>query len=98
MMTFRTLSSWHQWSTCQADDRDWSSMGLPPRASALRYASMPPVWADSEMSLMRTFEDVGSQLPPIRLDVLPVDGDREEIVNYLRSYPGLDQRRVQQLR
>ena len=45
-----------------------------------------------EMSLMRTFDDVGSQLPPIRLDVLPVDGDREEIVNYLRNYPGLDQR------
>lgn len=48
-----------------------------------------------EMSLMRTFDDVGAQLPPIRLDVLPVDGDREEIVSYLRGYPGLDQRIIE---
>ena len=51
----------------------------------------------SGMSLMRTFDDVGSQLPPIRLDVLPVDGDREEIVSYLRNYPGLDQRIIQSI-
>lgn len=51
----------------------------------------------SSMSLMRTFDDVGSQLPPIRLDVLPVDGAREEIVGYLRNYPGLDQRIIQSI-
>jgi SWI/SNF-related matrix-associated actin-dependent regulator 1 of chromatin subfamily A len=47
------------------------------------------------MSIMRTFDDVGEQLPPIRIDPLAVDGSREEIVNYLRQYPGLDQRIVQ---
>jgi SWI/SNF-related matrix-associated actin-dependent regulator of chromatin subfamily A-like protein 1 len=46
------------------------------------------------MSLMRTFEDVGSQLPPIRLDILPVDGLNDEILNYLRQYPGLSERIV----
>lgn len=46
----------------------------------------------ASMSMMRTFDDVGSQLPPIRMDVLPVDGSREEIVSYLRNYPGLDTR------
>lgn len=49
------------------------------------------------MSLMRTFEDVGSQLPPIRLSVLPVDGAHENIVAYLRQYPGLDQRITESL-
>ncbi len=47
------------------------------------------------MCVMRTFDDVGEQLPPIRIDPLAVDGSREEIVNYLRQYPGLDQRIVQ---
>lgn len=44
------------------------------------------------MSVMRTFDDVGEQLPLIRLDLLGVDGAREELVNYLRQYPGLDKR------
>jgi SWI/SNF-related matrix-associated actin-dependent regulator of chromatin subfamily A-like protein 1 len=48
----------------------------------------------ASMSLMRTFEDVGAQLPPIRLDILPVDGTQEAIVNYLRQYPGLSERIV----
>lgn len=48
----------------------------------------------AKMSLMRTFEDVGSQLPPIRLDILPVDGTSEQIVTYLRQYPGLSERIV----
>jgi SNF2 family DNA or RNA helicase len=43
------------------------------------------------MSLMRTFEDVGSQLPPIRMDLLPVDGDSRAIVEYLKQYPGLSE-------
>lgn len=50
-----------------------------------------------EMSIMRTFEDVGEQLPPIRLDTLPVDGAREDIVTYLRQYPGLSERIVQSI-
>lgn len=41
------------------------------------------------VSRMRTFESVGEQLPPIRLDALGVDGDSSEVVNFLRSYPGL---------
>jgi SWI/SNF-related matrix-associated actin-dependent regulator 1 of chromatin subfamily A len=62
-------------------------------SNQVRKEALPELQAIMrEMSLMRTFEDVGSQLPPIRLDVLPVDGDREDIVTYLRSYPGLDQR------
>ena len=48
----------------------------------------------ASMSLMRTFEDVGAQLPPIRLDILPVDGTSDQIVNYLRQYPGLSERIV----
>lgn len=48
-----------------------------------------------EMSIMRTFDDVGEQLPPIRLDTLPVDGAREDIVTYLRQYPGLSERITQ---
>lgn len=46
------------------------------------------------MSIMRTFDDVGEQLPPIRLDMLAIDGEREEITSYLRGYPGLDARIV----
>lgn len=49
------------------------------------------------MSVMRTFDDVGYQLPAIRLDTLPVDGEREDIVSYLRQFPGLDQRIVQSI-
>lgn len=50
-----------------------------------------------DMSLMRTFTDVGSQLPPIRLDVLPVDGDSRAVVEYLKDYPGLSDRILQSI-
>lgn len=50
-----------------------------------------------DMSLMRSFEDVGSQLPPIRLDVLPVDGDSRAVVEYLKDYPGLSDRILQSI-
>ena len=43
------------------------------------------------MSLMRTFEDVGTHLPPIRMDLLPVDGDSRPVVEYLKQYPGLSE-------
>jgi SNF2 family DNA or RNA helicase len=46
----------------------------------------------ASMSLMRTFEDVGTELPPIRLDVLPVDGDDRAVTDYLSQYPGLSDR------
>lgn len=42
--------------------------------------------------VMRTFEDVGEQLPPARLDLWPVDGDNRAIVEYLKQYPGLSER------
>lgn len=47
------------------------------------------------MSVMRTFDDVGEQLPPIRLDTLPVDGDDRAVVEHLRQFPGLSDRIVQ---
>lgn len=50
-----------------------------------------------KMSVMRTFDDVGYQLPPIRLDTLPVDGEREDILSHLRQFPGLDQRILQSI-
>jgi len=43
------------------------------------------------MSLMRTFADVGIELPPIRMDLLPVDGDSRPVVEYLLQYPGLSE-------
>lgn len=46
----------------------------------------------ASMSVMRTFDDVGHQLPPIRMVTLPVDGDDRGIVEYLRTFPGLDER------
>lgn len=46
----------------------------------------------SSMSLMRTFDDVGQQLPPFRLAPLDIDGDNASVVEYLRQYPGLSER------
>jgi SNF2 family DNA or RNA helicase len=49
------------------------------------------------MSIMRTFDDVGERLPPIRLDALPVDGDNTAVVEYLRQYPGLSDAIIQSI-
>ncbi len=63
--------------------------------NTIRKEMLPEIKAlIASMSLMRTFDDVGAQLPPIRLDILPVDGTQEAIVNYLRQYPGLSERIV----
>lgn len=43
----------------------------------------------AKMSYMRTFEDVGEQLPPMRASELPIDGDSSQVVEYLKQYPGL---------
>lgn len=61
--------------------------------NSVRKEALPELQALlADMSIMRTFEDVGSQLPPIRLDTLPVDGENQAIVDYLRQYPGLSER------
>jgi SNF2 family DNA or RNA helicase len=52
----------------------------------------------ASMSLMRTFEDVGSQLPPIRLDVLPVDGSSEAIIEAEQSLAFADSTHISTLR
>lgn len=62
-------------------------------ANTPRKEALPELQAMMrDMSLMRTFADVGAQLPPIRLDVLPVDGDSRDVVEYLKQYPGLSER------
>ena len=38
---------------------------------------------------LRTLDDIGEHLPPLRLDELPIDGDDTEIVAFLKQYPGL---------
>lgn len=48
----------------------------------------------ASMSVMRTFDDVGHQLPPIRMTTLPVDGNDRQIVEYLKGFPGLSERIV----
>lgn len=48
--------------------------------------------------MMRTFADVGQQLPPARLDVWPIDGDARPIVEYLSQYPGLSERILRSLK
>ena len=66
--------------------------------NAPRLEALPELQAMlRDMSLMRTFTDVGSQLPPIRLDVLPVDGDSRAVVEYLKDYPGLSDRILQSI-
>lgn len=73
-------------------------MGTFSVSNTVRKEALPELQALlSSMSIMRTFEDVGEQLPPIRIDQLAVDGSREEIVSYLRHYPGLDQRIIQSI-
>ncbi len=49
------------------------------------------------MSILRTFDDVGEQLPPIRLDTLPVDGESSRVTEYLRQFPGLSERIIEAL-
>ena len=67
-------------------------------ANSVRPEALPELQAMlRDMSLMRTFEDVGESLPPIRLDVLPVDGDSRAVVDYLKQYPGMSDRIVQGL-
>ena len=67
-------------------------------ANSVRPEALPELQAMlRDMSLMRTFEDVGESLPPIRLDVLPVDGDSRAVVDYLKQYPGMSERIVQGL-
>lgn len=62
-------------------------------SNTVRKEALPELQAIlKDMSLMRTFEDVGASLPPIRLDVLPVDGDNRAVIDYLRDYPGLSDR------
>src|SRR5215467_8123816 len=41
--------------------------------------------------IRRTLNDVGFQLPPIRLDPIIVDGDTKPIVDLLKTYPTLSQ-------
>lgn len=66
--------------------------------NSVRKEALPELQAMlRDMSLMRTFTDVGSQLPPIRLDVLPVDGDSRAVVEYLKEYPGLSDRILQSI-
>lgn len=40
--------------------------------------------------IRRTLDDVGIQLPSIRLDPYAIDGDNTQIVALLKQYPGLD--------
>lgn len=42
------------------------------------------------VSLRRTKNDIGIQLPPVWLTTATVDGDAAEIVNLLREWPGLE--------
>lgn len=42
-----------------------------------------------DAAVLRTFEDVNLELPPIRIGELPVDGDSRAVVEYLKQYPGL---------
>lgn len=68
-------------------------MGTFSVSNSVRKEALPELQALLQnMSLMRTFEDVGASLPPIRLDVLPVDGDSRQVVDYLKNYPGLSER------
>jgi len=67
-------------------------------SNSVRPEALPELQAMiRSMSLMRTFDDVGETLPPIRLDVLPVDGDSRQVVEYLRQYPGLSERIIQSI-
>lgn len=67
-------------------------------SNSVRKEALPELQAMlRDMSLMRTFDDVGSSLPPIRLDVLPVDGDSRPVVEYLKQYPGLSERIIQSI-
>lgn len=67
-------------------------------ANSVRKEALPELQAMlRDMSLMRTFDDVGSSLPPIRLDVLPVDGDSRSVTEYLKQYPGLSERIIQSI-
>lgn len=67
-------------------------------SNSVRKEALPELQAMlRDMSLMRTFDDVGSSLPPIRLDVLPVDGDSRLVVEYLKQYPGLSERIIQSI-
>ncbi len=67
-------------------------------SNSVRKEALPELQAMLRgMSLMRTFDDVGSSLPPIRLDVLPVDGDSRPVVEYLKQYPGLSERITQSI-
>ena len=49
-------------------------------------------------SIMRTFDDVGYQLPPMRMVTLPINGDDRELVAFLAKYPGLSSEIVEALR
>lgn len=49
-------------------------------------------------SILRTFDDVGHQLPPMRMVTLPINGDDRELVAYLTKYPGLSSEIVDALR
>jgi len=67
-------------------------------SNSVRKEALPELQAMlRDMSMMRTFDDVGSSLPPIRLDVLPVDGDSRPVVEYLKQYPGLSERIIQSI-
>ena len=67
-------------------------------SNTVRPEALPELQAlISSMSLMRTFADVGAELPPIRLDVLPVDGDSRAVTDYLSQYPGLSDRILQSI-
>lgn len=68
-------------------------MGTFSTSNTIRKEALPELQAlIKSISLMRTFEDVGTQLPPIRMDLLPVDGDNRGVIEYLSQYPGLSDR------
>lgn len=68
-----------------------STMGTFNQQHSLRKETIPELrQAVQSVIKRRTLDDAGIQLPPIWTTTKEIDGDRAEVVGFMRQWPGLD--------